>query len=79
MPSITIKNIPDKIYKELKIKAAQNKRSLNNEVLFCLESYLDNRMIDVEELIKEVKKIRAGILNKISNKEVIKAKKSGRK
>jgi len=40
MPSLTIKNIPASLFDRLKLRAAQNRRSLNNEVLECLEREL---------------------------------------
>ena len=37
MATLTIKSIPDTLYARLKIKAAENRRSLNSEVIVCLE------------------------------------------
>lgn len=39
MPSITIKNIPEPLYRAMKAKAAANHRSLNGETLVALESH----------------------------------------
>ena len=40
MPSITIKNIPDRLYQKIKENSQQNRRSINAEVIFCLEERL---------------------------------------
>jgi plasmid stability protein len=40
MPSVLIKNIPDKLHKRLKERAASNRRSLNSELLVILEGAL---------------------------------------
>lgn len=37
MPKITIRNVPSGLHKRLKQRAAQNRRSLNSEVLTVLE------------------------------------------
>lgn len=37
MPTLTLRNIPDPIYEQLKILAGQNRRSLNSEVVTRLE------------------------------------------
>ncbi|MBU2444899.1 MAG: Arc family DNA-binding protein, partial [Bacteroidetes bacterium] len=37
MPSLTIKNIPEKVYKNLKRRAEFHRRSINSEVINCLE------------------------------------------
>ncbi|MGE5798583.1 MAG: FitA-like ribbon-helix-helix domain-containing protein [Ignavibacteria bacterium] len=78
MPSLTIKNIPDKVYKKLKLKAERNKRSLNSEILTCLESAVEYRKIDSDELIKKARMRRSGIEYVIKDEEVTKLKQSGR-
>ena len=37
MPTITVKNIPDDIYERLKEVAGANHRSINREMIVCLE------------------------------------------
>ena len=37
MATMTIKNIPDELYEELKQRAAANRRSINNEVIVLIE------------------------------------------
>lgn len=37
MPSLTLKGIPDQLYGQLKVRAAEHRRSLNSEILVCLE------------------------------------------
>jgi plasmid stability protein len=38
--NITIKNIPEEIYKKLKESARLNHRSMNGEIIYCLEKVL---------------------------------------
>lgn len=38
--SLTLKNIPDDVYDRLKASAQRNHRSLNSEVMACLETVL---------------------------------------
>jgi plasmid stability protein len=42
MITLTIKGIPKATHRELKKRAAVNRRSLNNEIIFTLESLLGN-------------------------------------
>ncbi len=37
MPTLTIKNIPDDLYERLKRRAEMNRRSMNSEVIVCIE------------------------------------------
>ena len=66
MPAITIKNIPDNLYKQIKKSAAQNYRSINGEVLYRLQNSLTEKQVDPEELIKKIAEYR----NKLKTPEL---------
>jgi len=59
MPAITLKNIPDELYTELKIAANIHRRSLNSEILYCVERTLGTHKINVSEHIEMARKLRA--------------------
>ena len=62
MPSITLKNIPDSLYEKIKEAAQLHHRSLNSEVLYCIERTLETHKIEVGEyleLAKQARKITA--------------------
>ena len=40
MPSITIKNIPENLFQKIKESSANNRRSMNAEIIFRLEQGL---------------------------------------
>ena len=40
MATLTIKNLPDELYQELKRRAQENRRSLNGEVVHSLEQLI---------------------------------------
>lgn len=54
MATLTIKSIPDTLYARLKAKAVENRRSLNSEVIVCLEKSVtalsDERRITLERI-----------------------------
>ncbi|MCF8191405.1 MAG: Arc family DNA-binding protein [Burkholderiales bacterium] len=57
--TITLKNIPESLYESLKAAAAQNRRSLNGEVLERLESSVETtRELSHEEKVLAVEKVR---------------------
>ena len=60
MPSITIKRIPDEIYRELKQEAARQRRSLNSYLIQALACQLGDiaRLRRAQENWKEFKKFR---------------------
>ncbi len=58
MPSMTLKNIPEPLYERLKQTAALHRRSLNSEILYCLEESLAPRKRDVSQLIEKARQVR---------------------
>lgn len=76
MPSITLKNIPDDLYLQLKDAANSHHRSLNSEILFCVEKTLGTYKIDLSEQLETAKRLRSktsrlplseDLLNEIKN------------
>jgi len=59
MPAITLKNIPDTLYAQLKTAAGAHHRSLNSEILYCVERTLGTHKINVVEHIERARKLRA--------------------
>jgi plasmid stability protein len=72
MPSITIKNIPQELYEKLKTTASLNHRSLNNEMINCLESVLMPRRLSVADKLLRAKRIRTQFSTDVFNPDEIK-------
>ena len=59
MPAnLTLKNIPDEIYANLKVAAETHRRSLNSEIIACLERVLMPRRIGAEERLERARQLR---------------------
>ncbi len=58
MPTLTVKNIPDDLYQQLKRRAAVHRRSLNSEIIVLLEQALRPRPVDPEEVIAQARALR---------------------
>ena len=58
MRTITIKGIPDPLYRRIKRRAAENRRSLNSEVIVCLEHSAPPRRIDPKAFLARVDALR---------------------
>lgn len=56
--TITLKNVTPELHLALKERAASSKRSLNQEVLYCLESTVKTTQRDAKEILDQVRKIR---------------------
>lgn len=79
MTTLTIKNIPDNLYKALKQQAKQQHRSLNSHVIFYLEQSLLNKKINADAWLKDVQKLRKSTSKlSLDDKLLNKTKKRGR-
>ena len=61
MPALTIKNIPDNLYDKLKKTAKSHHRSLNSEVIHCIETVLVPQKMDIAERLQRAQKLRSQI------------------
>jgi hypothetical protein len=50
MPTLTIRNIPEKVARELKSLARRNQRSMEQEVRDILEEYAGDRMSALRQI-----------------------------
>ena len=58
MPTLTVKNIPQELYERLKQSARVNHRSINSEVIACLEQTLFARKASPEEILARARVLR---------------------
>jgi len=58
MPTITVKNVPTDLYERLKQSAEANRRSINSEVIVCIERAVRSRKIHSEALLARARKLR---------------------
>jgi plasmid stability protein len=61
MPALTIKNIPDDLYTELKHVAEQHHRSINSEVIVCLKQTLFPKRVSPEDRLNNIQALRSQI------------------
>jgi len=79
MATLTIKNIPDELYEKLKKSATEHRRSINSEVIVCLERSLLAPKLDMATTLARVRKLRKKTSgHPLTDKELSRAKKEGR-
>jgi len=79
MATITIKSVPDELYERLKKSAAAHRRSINSEVIVCLERTFASRRIDAAVLLSRVDTLREKLALPPLTEDALKvAKGSGR-
>jgi len=58
MPTLTLKSIPDALYHRLKDRALENRRSLNSEILVCLERVVAAETVDARAVLARADALR---------------------
>ena len=77
---ITINNMPPNLYKKLKARAAAHSRSVNSEVISCLEEVLIKKYMNTEELLERLEELRNRVPDAplLTDEFLRKAKEEGR-
>lgn len=79
MPNLTIKGIPDQLYKQLKHRAARHRRSLNSEIICCLEHTVSLTTVDPEAWLVGADRLRTKLgLTPVTDDSLSEAKQAGR-
>ena len=79
MATVTVKNIPDELYDRLKSVAEINRRSINSEIIMCIENAVISRRINLDEVLENARRLRRlTATHPISNEEFNRAKAEGR-
>jgi plasmid stability protein len=79
MPTLTIKGMPDTLYRLLKERAAAHRRSLNSEILVALEQAVSSPPPDARELLARADALRATLRTpRLTDAQLRAAKNTGR-
>ena len=79
MASLTIKNIPDELYDMLKQSASAHHRSVNSEVIHCLEKTLKPTPMTADQLADAAQALRRRVKAKqLDTEEINQARNQGR-
>src|SRR3989441_12367781 len=58
MATLTVKNVPQPLVRRLKARATLHRRSLNREVIACLEVLAQAAPVDAEALLARAREVR---------------------
>ncbi|RCK79866.1 MAG: hypothetical protein OZSIB_4020 [Candidatus Ozemobacter sibiricus] len=79
MATITLKNVPRQIHLGIKKRAEKNHRSINGEILACLERVLGLCTADADDLLANMEKAHEGLRFKVTVEDIRAARREGRK
>lgn len=78
MATLTIKNLPDELYEQIKTSAAVNRRSINQEVIFLIEQVLAANASGFETTLADVRRLREHLGVYVTDEEIQHARNTGR-
>ena len=79
MPTLTLKNIPDDLYAQLKERARINRRSINSEIIVCIEKTVRSNRLSPETVLTKARNLREATNQyTITDDEFDQAKTAGR-
>jgi len=58
VPTITVKNIPPELYERLKQSAKANRRSINSEIIVCIERAMGTQQARPQEIVASARQLR---------------------
>ncbi len=59
MATLTIRNVPDELHARLQVMAREHHRSLNREVIACLEEVTKQQSSDVDTFLRRAAAMRS--------------------
>ncbi|MDZ7719143.1 MAG: Arc family DNA-binding protein [Balneolaceae bacterium] len=78
MPSITVKNIPEEIYDRVREQAKAHHRSINSEIIACLEQTVNPQQVSTDDILQEARRLRKKAKGSLSSEEIESAINQGR-
>jgi len=79
MTTITLKNVPTLLHELIKQHAEENRRSLNNEIIYQLEKAFGLKSPDPQDIIRQARRIRDEITPFLTDEMIDEFKNEGRK
>jgi plasmid stability protein len=76
--TLTLKNLPADVHRQLKARAARHGRSLNLEAIACLRAAVSVGPLDVDALLVRAREHRAAASARLTEGEVRALKRQGR-
>lgn len=79
MATLTIKDLPDKLHRQLKARALQQRRSLNSHVIALLEAATTPQKLDPEAVLARATRLRSRVGGRLTDGDLSALRNSGRR
>jgi plasmid stability protein len=79
MASVTVKDLPEKLHRRLKARALQHRRSLNSEIIACLEAAAAPQKLDPDALLARAASLRGRVGGRLTDADLAALRNAGRR
>jgi plasmid stability protein len=79
MATVTVKDLPEKLHRQLKARAEQHRRSLNSEILAVLEAATSPRKLDPNDLLARAAALRSRVAGRLTDSDLAVLRQAGRR
>ena len=79
MATMTVKDVPEKLHRRLKARAAAHRRSLNSEIIASLEATAGAQKLDPDALLARAASLRSRVGGHLTDSDLVALRTAGRK
>lgn len=78
MAAVTVKDLPEKLHRQLKARALRHHRSLNSEIIALLEAAIAPQKIDPDALLARAASLRKLVSGRLTDSRLTALRNAGR-
>lgn len=79
MATVTVKDLPEKLHRQLKARALRHRRSLNSEIISVLEAATAARKVDADDLLARAAALRGRVGGRLTDSDLAALRQAGRR
>jgi plasmid stability protein len=79
MSTVTVKDLPEKLHRQLKALALQHHRSLNSEIIAMLEAATSPQKLDPDSLLARAASLRKQVDGRLTDSDLAAFRNTGRR
>jgi plasmid stability protein len=77
--TVTVKDLPEKLHRQLKARALRHRRSLNSEIIELLEAATTSRKVDPDSLLARAAALRSRVDGRLTDTDLAALREAGRR
>jgi serine/threonine protein kinase len=79
MATVTVKDLPEKLHRQLKARALRHRRSLNSEIIEVLEAATTSQKVDPDSLLARAAALRSRVGGRLTDTDLAALRQAGRR